>query len=98
MYQVKATMADQPAEAAALDGHRDFRTAVPTPDHYLPLLYLAGLAGAAQRGADVLVDGYAYGSLSMTAYTLDLDCPGADDGTEPAAALPEGVPPDGANI
>ena len=85
-------------ETAALDGHRDFRTAVPTPDHYIPLLYLAGLAGAADRGADVLVDGYAYGSLSMTAYTLDLACPGAGDGTEPAAALPDGVPPDGTNI
>ena len=96
--QVKASMAEEPTETAALDGHRDFRTAVPTPDHYIPLLYLAGLAGAADRGADVLVDGYAYGSLSMTAYTLDLACPGAGNGTEPAAALPEGVPPDGSNI
>jgi 4,5-DOPA dioxygenase extradiol len=91
-------MAEQPTEVAALDGHRDFRTAVPTPDHYIPLLYLAGLAGAAQRGADVLVDGYTYGSLSMTAYTLDLTCPGAGDGTEPAAAMPDGVPMDGSNI
>ena len=95
---IKATMADDPTQVAAADGHRDFRTAVPTPDHYLPLLYLAGLAGAADRGADVLVDGYAYGSLSMTAYTLDLDCPGAGDGTTPAAPLPEGVPPDAANL
>src|SRR5690242_18075985 len=45
--QVKASMAETPSETAALDGHRDFRTAVPTPDHYIPLLYLAGLAGAA---------------------------------------------------
>ncbi|GAB2572938.1 4,5-DOPA-extradiol-dioxygenase [Microlunatus antarcticus] len=96
--QVRASMTDDPTEVAALDGHRDFDVAVPTPDHYLPLLYLAGLAGAADRGADVLVDGYAYGSLSMTAYTLDLACPGAGDGTAPAAALPEGVPPDGSNM
>ena len=91
-------MTEDPTEVAALDGHRDFGVAVPTPDHYIPLLYLAGLAGAADRGADVLVDGYAYGSLSMTAYTLDLACPGAGDGTGAAAPLPEGVPPDGSNL
>ncbi len=96
--EVRARMSDDPTAVASMDAHRDYRTAVPTPDHYIPLLYLAGLAGAADRGTDVLVDGYAYGSLSMTAYTLDLPCPGAGDGTGAAAALPDGVPPDGANI
>ena len=70
-------MLGDPASVAGLDAHRDFETAVPTPDHFLPLLYLAGLAdaGRASGGStDVLVDGYAYGSLSMTAYTLDLQC------------------------
>jgi hypothetical protein len=41
-----------------------------------PRPVLAGLAGTtAARDADVLVDGYAYGSLSMTAYTLGLPVP-----------------------
>jgi 4,5-DOPA dioxygenase extradiol len=67
----KAVMTQTPSDVTTLDGHHDFGHAVPTPDHFLPLLYLAGLADAEGHGTDVLVDGYAYGSLSMTAYTLD---------------------------
>jgi 4,5-DOPA dioxygenase extradiol len=48
---------------------------VPTPDHFIPLLYLAGLAAGSPNGREpeLLIDGYTYGSLSMTAYTLGLD-------------------------
>jgi 4,5-DOPA dioxygenase extradiol len=96
--QVKETMAEDPTEALALDRHRDFHTAVPTPDHFIPLLYLAGLAGAGNGGTDVLIDGYAYGSLSMTAYTLGLANPQAGEGTAPAPELPDDVPPESCNI
>ena len=99
----KARMLDEPTEVARLDGHGDFRSAVPTPDHFLPLLYLAGLAGAARsegaarNGVDVLIDGYAYGSLSMTAYTLGLTGQvTATDGAG-AAAMPTTMPADGSN-
>jgi 4,5-DOPA dioxygenase extradiol len=96
--EAKTRMLTQPLEAARLDGHRDFRVAAPTPDHFIPLLYLAGLAGAGDAdGVSVLVDGYAYGSLSMTAYTLGLTCPPADEAGS-AAQLPDGMPADHANI
>ncbi|MFE9689235.1 4,5-DOPA dioxygenase extradiol [Micromonospora sp. NPDC005806] len=88
---------DTPTEAARLDAHRDYDLAVPTPDHFIPLLYLAGLAASDGGRPEVLVDGYAYGSLSMTAYTLGLSCPGAEPATG-APSLPTDVPPDSANI
>ncbi|KMO75965.1 4,5-DOPA dioxygenase extradiol [Mycolicibacterium obuense] len=65
-------MLSQPSDAVRLGGHADFRAAVPTPDHFIPSLYLAGLASASDDEVDVLVDGYSYGSLSMTAYTLGI--------------------------
>ncbi len=46
---------------------------------FIPVLYIAGLASAADSTADALIDGYEYGSLSMTAYTLGF--PGPSPGT-----------------
>ena len=63
-------LTNAPADVSKLENHPDFLRAAPTPDHFIPLLYLAGLAAAAGETADVLVDGYAFGSLSMTSYTV----------------------------
>ena len=94
----KVRMLSDPTGFASLDAHRDFRRAVPTPDQFIPALYLAGLAAATDESdTAVLVDGYAYGSLSMTAYTLGVSCPDATgDGGSPQP--PAGLPPDGSNI
>src|SRR4051812_46435759 len=84
-------LTSDPSRTPSLADHADFDDAVPTPDHFLPMLSLAGMAAAAGKPAEVLVDGYAMGSLSMTAYPLDLplrsgDAPGG------APILPAGVP------
>ncbi len=91
-------MTSSPSAVLALRDHPDFPDAVPTPDHFIPLLYLAGLAEAAGSTADVLVEGCTYGSLSMTAYALDAHCP-EQEPTGGGAALPSAdrVPTDETN-
>ncbi len=92
-------MTGAPGDILRLQEHRDVDLAVPTPDHFLPLLYVAGLAAAAGDTASVLVDGYAMGSLSMVSYTVGLgalDTGGAADGAG-APALPD-VPADETNL
>jgi len=93
----KERMLSDPTDVSRLDAHRDYRNAVPTPDHFIPLLYLAGVAGAAADGVDVLIDGYAYGSLSMTAYTLGLASHAATGGAGSPHAVSD-VPADESNI
>ena len=95
----RALLTEQPSGAPGLQSHPDFAESAPTPDHFIPLLYIAGLAGAAARPLEVLVDGYAFGSISMAAYTLDARCPVEKD-TRPSAGLPDPaiVPPEDANV
>ena len=67
---VKKVMTSSPADIVQLQNHPDYELAVPTPDHFMPLLYLAGLARAAGRPVETLVEGYSMGSLSMASYVL----------------------------
>jgi 4,5-DOPA dioxygenase extradiol len=70
--------------------------AVPTPDHYLPLLYTAAMAAAGGQSQS-FIEGYSLGSLSMTSYHVGppLDLP---DVADSAADLPADVPPDQTNM
>ncbi len=64
----RAMVLDTPADVLKLTRHADYQHAVPTPDHFIPFVYFAGLAAASGLRPEVVVDGYAYGSLSMTSY------------------------------
>jgi 4,5-DOPA dioxygenase extradiol len=86
-----------PGSVAKLLEHPDHRRAVPTPDHFLPMVYVAGLAAARGQGLDVLVEGYDAGSLSMTSYGLG--CSGGGPATATTdATLPSDVPPEATNL
>ncbi|HUQ08143.1 MAG TPA: 4,5-DOPA dioxygenase extradiol [Kofleriaceae bacterium] len=90
-------MTTAPGNILSLQGHADYAMAVPTPDHYLPLLYVAALADQAGTPARVLVDGYFAGGISMTAYGLDIACPAENTGG-PGAPLPAETPPEQTNL
>ena len=93
---VEAQLADDPGAILRVVDHPDYAAAVPTPDHFVPLLYVAGLAAEAGEPIRPLVRGYAMGSLSMTCYGLGAEV--ACHEGEGAATVPEGVPPDQTNI
>jgi 4,5-DOPA dioxygenase extradiol len=76
--------------------HPDYPQAVPTPDHFVPLLYTAGLAIQDGR-ANALVQGYAMGSLSMTCYGVGVAAERPIK-ADSAASIPSGVPADQSNV
>ena len=90
-------LSSAPADVLKLSHHPDYAAAVPTPDHFIPLLHLAGLAAAGGGPVEALVEGCAFGSLSMTSYALD-GPPGESGGGTAAAALGTDVPAEQTNI
>lgn len=95
----RQVMLDAPGDLLRLAEHDDYERAVPTPDHFIPLLYVGALAAETSTAPSVLIEGYAYGSLSMTCFTVGADCstdhPGADGADR---SRPELVPPEQSNI
>ena len=89
-------LASAPGDVLRVTEHRDYSLAVPTPDHFIPLLYIAGLADSEDAPVKALIRGYAMGSISMTCYGLgtNLGC----QESAGAATLPEGVPPEQTNM
>lgn len=95
----REVMVDNPGDVLRLLDHPDYRMAVPTPDHFLPLVSLAGVAAAAGMKTDILVEGYDLGSLSMTSYGLDVTCPESDEeGGSADLPDPDRTPSDQTNV
>ncbi|MFV0525862.1 MAG: 4,5-DOPA dioxygenase extradiol [Acidimicrobiales bacterium] len=66
----RALVTERPGDLVELGGRNSYRMAAPTPDHLLPLYYLAGMADAAGSTVETITEGYQMGSLSMTSYLL----------------------------
>ena len=93
-----AVLAERPGDAAALVAHPDYRLAAPTPEHFLPVLYLAGMAAAADTPLSPLVEGHAYGSLSMTSWGLDAHGTHVEATADGSAPLAGDAPAESSNL
>jgi 4,5-DOPA dioxygenase extradiol len=94
---VVVQLGSEPGDILQMADHPDFEAAVPTPDHFIPLLYLAGLAAAGTEAPEPIVRGYAMGSISMTCYGVGMTGAPAVE-TDGAAGLPADIPADQTNM
>ncbi len=67
-HDVATVMTSRPSQLGDVVDSDDYRLAVPTPDHFLPLAYLAGLADHDGVTLQTLVEGCTMGSLSMRSF------------------------------
>ncbi len=89
-------LAKDPMNILRVTDHADYALAVPTSDHFIPLLYVAGQADTTKPLRD-FARGYCFGSISMSCYGIGVDCADASQTGAAAAALPADVPADNTN-
>lgn len=68
--EARRVMIEDPASITSLTSHPDWRLAVPTADHFAPLLYVAGIAAETGGTVETFARGCTLGSLSMTSYAV----------------------------
>jgi 4,5-DOPA dioxygenase extradiol len=95
---LRGLITSAPGDLLGLAEHRDYDLAVPTPDHFIPLLHLAALAEVGGEEPQVLVEGFTYGSISMTSYTVGAGTTPAVPSDPVPPPAPRAVPPEQSNI
>ena len=66
--ETRELMEHDPAALNSLTNNDAYALAVPTPDHFLPLAYVAGIAATTNAQVTTFNDERTMGSLSMTSY------------------------------
>ncbi|MFL6691601.1 MAG: DODA-type extradiol aromatic ring-opening family dioxygenase, partial [Ramlibacter sp.] len=94
---VRRVMTESPGDLPRVVSHPDYAMAVPTPEHFMPLYYIAGMCDQAGTVATAFVEGGAMGSLTMTSYGLGLG-EIASVGGGSGGSLPPTVPPEQTNL
>lgn len=94
---VRDLMTTRPGDLAEVGSHPDCAAAVPTPEHFLPLAYIAGMAAAANETPRPFCEGRTLGSLSMTSYLVGMDVPASMHAGQDGQSLPQRVPPEQTN-
>lgn len=94
---VRKVMTSRPGDLADVASHPDLELAVPTPEHFLPLAYIAGMCAAAGEKPHAFCDGRTLGSLSMTSYLLGMQPPSRGGQGDDTQSLPTRVPPEQTN-
>ncbi|TFZ08992.1 4,5-DOPA dioxygenase extradiol [Ramlibacter humi] len=95
--EVRRIMTTDPSQLPSVERHPDYPMAAPSPEHFLPLLYLAGLAHAAGERPVPFVEGGTMGGITMTGYLLGGAKPASPSSGE-AAGVPAGVPAEQTNL
>ncbi|MBK0393961.1 4,5-DOPA dioxygenase extradiol [Ramlibacter algicola] len=97
--EVQRVMAIDPAALVDAPRHPDYAMSAPTPEHFMPLYYFAGLCAQAGETSHPFVTGGAMGSLTMTSFTTGLDWRAPlVDGSGEGVTLPASTPADQTNL
>lgn len=95
---VREVMTTRPGDLPSVLRHPDFALAVPTPEHFLPLAYVAGLCDAAGEAAQPFAEGGTFGAITMTSYLLGQRPPASAAGAGQGEATATDAPPEQTNL